>query len=58
VLSNYSNSLINCHVSVYNQTIKQQENSLRQVNIMLNETTVALELAKLGATGLCDNPLR
>lgn len=37
---------------MYNQTIKQQGKSLRQVNRMLNETTVALELAKLGATGL------
>lgn len=52
VLSNYSNSLINCHDSKYNKTIKQQGKSLRQVNLMLNETTEALELAKLGVIGL------
>lgn len=52
MLSNYSNSLINCHDSKYNQTIKQQGKSLWQVNCMLNETTVALELAKLGTIGL------
>jgi len=43
---------------MYNQTIKQEVKSLRQVNSGLNETTVVLELAKLGAIGLCDNPLR
>lgn len=49
VLFNYSNSLINCCDSKYNQTIKQQRKPLRQVNRMLNEMTVALEFAKLGA---------
>ena len=37
---------------MYNQTIKQQGKSLRQVNRMINEPTVALELAKLGAIRL------
>jgi hypothetical protein len=52
VLSNYSNSVINCHYSKYSQTIKHQGKSLRQITPMLNEMTVALELAKLDAIRL------